>query len=247
MDESTRQSIETADADADRLVENAARERESRRLAARSEAARLGALSAAERLAENAAREREFCGEQASAAGLAYGLHKAQWEVSYNSIADCIDCRPLGAELWTECTGIVRHRMLEDLAFAVKLRPWKPGVLGTEPWRVGPRLEDRLLACVAGQNVRTGDGGPVYDAIARMLAEDFSTEYPNLTAVIAAAQINTPNEPAARTPKWIYRLARMALIQSGWVQQSVRTDAGPRKRWIRSTDQHIPPDTGVVV
>ena len=102
----------------------------------------------------------------------------------------------------------------------------------------GSRDEDRLLNVVSIENgTIDGLGSLVYDAVLEWTT-DRAGSY-SLYDVIAenAKMILRKYDTPATAPKSVQSDVRRALITAGWIHKSVRTGAGPRKRWVPPATQ----------
>ena len=110
-----------------------------------------------------------------------------------------------------------------------------PGAQGSLfTWPRGPFLSCRyhLLAVVAARTPYEGAGTPVYEAVREWGGKLTGGRAITLADALGACGVLHRYESAHRAPKSIFADAARALSDLGWQYKSVRTTAGPRKRWV---------------
>ncbi len=163
--------------------------------------------------------------------GLAAALAVAGWRLRFNTTCETVECcGPDGHDEWAECSGVRRALMFEEIA-KVARRESMGGSAGTLPWRVGHRLEERLLLCVAAKNQTEAAGTLAHEAVLDWAAGRRTGCF-TLAEIIERTGILQKFESAARVPKNVQRDAARALKAAGWVNKSVRLPVGCRPRWV---------------
>ena len=191
-----------------------------------------GILSEDGRIAR-AIRRNPNNGQPFTADVLGRGLEMVEFELSWNMTGRQVEGRSTTeAEAdrpdWRSFAGD-RDEVMESIAMRFTDQHGRP-------WRLGSRLEDRLVKVVAKRNCRTGDGSAVFHAVREWASVAVSGQSCTLGDALEGAECLNRYESAKRVPKSVYADARSALQAEGWEYRSIRVigaGGSPTYRWVK--------------